>query len=99
MASGEAVTWSTPKHPGDAVRITYFERDGELGDVRIQQYAPDKVCVAMFLPGICNVSPGDTPKTEPEESCWPVISNADDCFDDYVTRALENGWTIKESGK
>jgi hypothetical protein len=84
--------WTKPKYPGDAVRIVMLHRNGEIGDIRIQQY-DNHVTVGTFLPGVIECSPGDTPKTRPEKSETCVNSFlADDIFDRYLAEAYEEFW-------
>lgn len=71
-ASGHRGLWTEAKYPGDAVRILMlYRRDErgriELGDIRIQDYG-NVLRVGAFLPGECECSPGDTPKTFPRSS-------------------------------
>ncbi len=91
--------WVTPKYPGDSARITYLSRGDEIGDVRIQDYGDLSVRrqyrVATFLPGNESMSPGDTPKMEPEKSQWfdhHDRAAADRLFDAYVVEAQLAGW-------
>lgn len=91
--SGHPGLWTEPKYPGDTVRILMLHRDGEIGDIRIQQYTPTSACVACLLPGEQSCSPGDTPKTIPEKHTWHHNSFACDAiFDRYVQEAYEAGW-------
>lgn len=84
--------WIEPKWPGDAVREIMLIRGDEIGSIRIQHYG-NSLLVACYLPGICHVHPGDSPKTEPEESEWCTSSyTADNLFDRYVTLAYNNEW-------
>lgn len=88
--------WTEPKHPGDRVRNVALKRGDELGDVTIQWYEAS-VRVGAFLPGVTQCPPGDTPKTEPEFSCWHSIENKDAAnrsFDVYLIAAFQDGWTI-----
>jgi hypothetical protein len=86
--------WFEPKHPGDSVRLQGFARDGEVGDVRIQGYAPNSFRVASFLPGVTVEYEGDTPKTEPEFDQWVrTRDHADNTFDMYCRWAVRDGWT------
>lgn len=90
--------WTEPKWPGDAVRIVLLARGDEIGDVRIQQYG-EHYCVATFLPGRPVCSPGDTPKTEPEESRWFTKKRtANLIFDQFERRARADGWTDYRRG-
>ena len=99
-ASGHRGLWTEAKYPGDAVRIQMlYRRDArgviELGDIRIQHYG-HFVKVGSFLPGEVECSPGDTPKTWPEESFTFRGDNqcdlADAEFDKYVQEAYADGW-------
>lgn len=91
--------WTEPKYPGDAVRVLMLKRghgrDTMLGDVRIQSgMLPDSaVTVCMFVPGVTECPPGDTPKTWPEfhRTC-KFKPEADEVFDEYVKCAYEAGW-------
>lgn len=89
--------WIEPRFPGDAVRMLLLKRGKEIGDIRIQAYNARSFRVAAFLPGV-NVSfPGDTPKVEPENSCFRMSTYAaDEAFDLYVQRAYEDGWQNRE---
>jgi len=87
--------WTTPKHPGDSVRITRFKRGDEVGDVRIQWYGETSVKVGSFLPGEVQDLPGDTPKVWPERSQYHRTRDAADShFEVYVKEALREGWTL-----
>lgn len=91
-ASGREGLWTKPKYPGDAVRILMLHRRGELGDIRIQDYETF-VKVGSFLPGVEECSPGDTPKTWPENYMTFTSSPAADAmFDNYVQAAYADGW-------
>lgn len=79
-------------YPGETMRIAYFERSAEMGDVRIQVY---ETCfrVATFLPGIVVALPGDTPKIEPERSEWHTTRrDADQAYDRFTRDARADGW-------
>lgn len=88
--------WTKPAFPGDAVRFMSLRRDGEIGDVRIQQYAPDKNRVGTFLPGVLVELPGDSPKMEPDRSQWCNSATvADVVFNEFVRAAFEARWSDK----
>lgn len=60
-----------PPYPGAPALLTVLERDGERGDVRVQDYSGSNLPgfefkVASFLPGTVEESPGDTLKVWPE---------------------------------
>lgn len=93
-----SATWSSPKYPGDAVRLMRFKRridtdtDHEIGDVRIQHYGAN-FRVGTFLPGRHIFNEGDTPKVEPERSTWcSTKDSADHVFEGYVAAAIKEGW-------
>ena len=96
-ASGRSGLWTEPRYPGDRVRNLMLYRrhaDGrvELGDICIQSY-DTYLKVGMFLPGITECSPGDTPKTWPDKHQDTKKSpEADDIFDRYVQEAYAAGW-------
>lgn len=92
--------WTEPKYHGDAVReVLLYRRDArgkiELGDVRIQHYGRT-LRVGSFLPGLCTVMVGDTPKTVPEKQQHYRADNqsdfADGQFDAYIQEAYADGW-------
>lgn len=90
--SGHQGLWTEPRYPGDPVRILELYRGDFLGDIRIQHFG-ESVRVASFLPGVVVVSPGDTPKVEPEKAEWCTSSyRADEVFDKYVQEAYEDHW-------
>jgi len=89
--------WTEPQYPGDAVRILMLKRGHgkamELGDVRIQWLSDRAVKVCMFVPGVEECSPGDTPKTWPEfHRLCKFKPEADEVFDEYVKCAYDAGW-------
>lgn len=92
MTKAHVTTEAT--YPGDSVLISMFTRGAELGDIRIQRYGDASFRVAMFLPGVPVCNPGDSPKTEPEQSEWfttePAARNV---YNLYRTAALRMGWT------
>lgn len=98
-------TWTEPKYPGDAVRIALLIRGDELGDVRIMDYgqsSKNRYRIAAFLPGYEECTPGDTPKTWPEEDRWCTeTGTATITFDQYVKAAHAAGWQDynRETGK
>jgi hypothetical protein len=96
--SGHQGLWIEAKYPGDRVRSRMLIRDGELGEICIQQY-DSKVRVGSFLPGNHFCLPGDTPKTEPERCEW-FYNNfaADEQFDKYVQDAYADLWQNWERG-
>lgn len=84
-------------YPGETVRIANFKSvDGnDLGDVRVQRYAPNLYRVAAFLPGIIIDLPGDTPKLVPERSEWSdTLDKAAMPFERFVIDAIKDGWTV-----
>lgn len=92
--------WKDPAYPGDAVQMQMLQRGDVLGDIRIQQYQPDQFCVATFLPGIPVQLPGDTPKTEPEESSWHTTCLAAvTMFETQLDKAHALGWLDYEPGR
>ena len=92
-ASGRAGLWTTPRYPGDAVRILMLKRGDELGDIRIQFIHDNSVKVCAFLPGEAECSPGDTPKVWPEKFKFArFVPEADALFDEYVQEAFAAGW-------
>lgn len=102
--------WTTPRYPGDAVRIALLIRSDqygdELGEVRIQDYGPtvktNRYHIGAYLPGVCECHPGDTPKTEPDRSAWfSTPEAADVAFVQFVDVARTEGWADynRETGK
>ena len=90
-----STSWSEPKYPGDTVRIVRFERDGELGDVRIQHYGVGAYRVASFCPGYETSYPGDSPKMNPEDDRWcETVHGADTYFDWFVSKAKVAAWKV-----
>lgn len=90
--SGRAGLWIEPKYPGDAVRELLIKRGPEVGMVLIQHYTTF-VKVGMFVPGVYECSPGDTPKTWPNKSETCTSSPAADAvFDNYVQEVYADGW-------
>jgi hypothetical protein len=91
--------WTKPAYPGDSVRCARLERDGVLGDVRIQWYGERSFRVAVFCPGVTVELPGDTPKTEPEVSVWAhAPAEADRLFDFVFERQVREGWRVHDVG-
>jgi hypothetical protein len=85
--------WTSPRYPGDGVREVCLQLGRELGMIRIQQYREGSFRVGSFLPGVCVMFPGDTPKTEPELSSWHTDkAHADAIFDEYLKTAHGRGW-------
>lgn len=91
--------WTEPKWPGDSCRELMLVRGDEVGSIRIQHYG-NSLLVACYLPGICHVYPGDTPKMEPDVSEWCTSSyTADLLFDRYVALAYNDLWQKDYSQK
>ncbi len=99
-ASGHRGLWTEAKYPGDVVRnLMLYRRDArgrvELGDICIQDYG-NVLRVGSFLPGLCEVHEGDTPKTVPEKQQHYRAANqgdlADGMFDRFVQEAYADGW-------
>jgi hypothetical protein len=96
-ASGHQGLWKQPGYPGDRVReLMIYRRDArgriELGDVCIQSY-DTYLKVGMFVPGVEECSPGDTPKVWPEKHQETLSSpEADNIFDRYVQEVYAAGW-------
>lgn len=84
---------TTPKYPGDSIRIALLRRGTEFGDVRIQKYDSGNYRVGSFTPGHETNIPGDTPKMEPDLDLW-CGSPADAMreFDHQLARAHKKGW-------
>ncbi len=87
-----------PPYPGAPALLTALERDGERGDVRVQDYSGSnrrgfEFKVASFLPGIVEESPGDTPKVWPEiHQHTGDFNEATAIFLRYVEAAKRVGW-------
>ena len=89
LAAGETVV---ARYPGDTIRSHQLQRDGELGDIVIQDYG-EKFRIGAFLPGTTECPPGDTPKTWPDVDAWCMgRGSADTIFDHFVRQAKEDGW-------
>lgn len=98
--------WTKPDYPGDAVRIALLIRGRELGDVRIQDYGSsvktNRYNIGMFLPGVVECSPGDTPKIWPDHNARcnePATANS--AFEQFLQAAYAEGWKDydRETGK
>ena len=102
MTSTEQVgAWIAPPdrgwYPGVTVASTSLARGDVLGMVCIQDYGErtkgGRYRVGKFLPGITECSPGDTPKTWPEESWWvDGGGHAYELLLQYHREALYAGW-------
>ena len=82
-------------YPGEGVRVQSMTHEAAdlFGCVVIQRYAADRFRVGTFLPGVTEIVPGDSPKTEPEQCCWfDDIKWANWAFESYVQDAKRNGW-------
>lgn len=81
-------------YPGAPIAFVPLRKGDTLGDVRIQHFG-NHVRVATFLPGITECSPGDTPKTWPENyKTFPIGERAaiEKCFELFVTETRREGW-------
>lgn len=93
--------FSTPKYPGDTVKLVQFKRGDEIGDVRVQDYQGTmkpgigRYKVGTFLPGVTECSPGDTPKIWPEKSLYThTPEEAEIVLAQYTLLALGEGWKL-----
>jgi hypothetical protein len=86
-----------PPYPGAPVLLTAFERGGEHGDVRVQDYgsqAGTRYHVCCFIPGVVHDLPGDTPKVAPEIDSWAAGPEmAETIFFRYCDQVRAAGWT------
>lgn len=87
-----------PLYPGAPVLLRRFERSGEFGDVRVQDYGElnkvgSRFRVGQFVPGVVECSPGDTPKIWPEvhRHCG-TWEEACEVFDRYCDQVRAAGW-------
>lgn len=80
--------------PGGTLTRVDLVRGDEVGEVRAQWYSdqPNGIRVGAFLPGTYTCIPGDTPKQEPEVSCWVSADAVDRTMATYVESAKAAGW-------
>lgn len=90
------------RHSGDMIRVVDLIRGDEIGMIAIFDNLDcatpgNRYRVGSFLPGETQCSPGDTPKTWPEQhEMTDDKAKANRLFADYLTAANRDGWRRRE---
>ena len=90
---------SIATYPGQDVLTAYLTKGREIGFVCVKDYMDcmkdgKRFQASTFLPGICECSPGDTPKVWPEKYVREAaLSDARRHFECYLAEALADGWS------
>lgn len=90
---------SRPDYPGASAHEIAITKGEDHGSVRIMDYGPGvstRWRVALFMPGVYQELPGDTPKTWPEQDHWTNDwALAVEIYAGYRALALSHHWRIR----